>query len=162
MDNKKSQHYNFCYDAIPIMFHSQTSEFMKYLQRDGLKFLEFWWNYVGKQLPVEKLVPFEGIEYEVTSLSPKEKMVIIKLPPPKEEDEMYYMGLYSKPERRFAWVKFPSTRVICLVRRSRFPYGTEIGDLTPRTIFVTQGAGAEPTQEAFKRKAVELVSRKSK
>ena len=56
---------------------------------------------------------------------------------------MYFLGLIRNPERKFGWVRLPSTRVIGLVRRDKdnFPSGTELGDLTPRGIFVSLGEG---------------------
>jgi hypothetical protein len=159
MDKKKSQHYNFCFEVMPSLFHSQTDDFMTYLQRDGLKFLEFWWNHVGQQLPFEQLVPFSSLKYEIVERTPSTKIIFITLPPPKNEGEMFFMALIRNPEKRFAWVRLPSTRMIGLVKRSKDKYksGTELGDLTPRAIFVSIGEGPTPTMQEFKDKIFDLT-----
>jgi hypothetical protein len=157
MDKKKSQLYNFTHEALPIVFHSQTDEFMKYLEQDGLDFLKFWWDHVGIQLQVqlklkeEELAPFEGVDFKIIPINEKKKVTIITFPPPRENDEIFYVGLISSPEKRFAWVKLPTQRALALVYRPlpSFPRQTEIGDLTPRGIFVPMGAGPEPDLEKF-------------
>ncbi len=162
MDKNKSQHYNFCYDAIPSMFHSQTKDFLKYLERDGIKFLQFWWDHVGQRLPFEKLIPFSNIAYEVLQVPPKTEVVFITLPPPQEDDEMYFLALVANPEKRFGWVRLPTTRILGLARRptEKYPSGTELGDLTPRAIYVPLGEGPQPTLEAFKQTVLERIKRK--
>jgi hypothetical protein len=164
MDRKRSQQFNYCYEALPIMFHSQTKDFLKYLEKDGLAFLEFWWNHVGERLPFDKLTPFTGMAFESFPMSETTKITILTLPKPKEEGEMYYMGLISNPEKRFAWVRLPSTRVVGLVKKSKETYesGTELGDVTPRAIYVSIGEGPEPTKEAFKQAIINLARRKSR
>jgi hypothetical protein len=151
MDKKKSQSYNFSIEALPVVFHSQTNDFMKYLERDGVDFLKFWWDRVGTELPPENHSSFEGTRYKIIPIDEKKNVVILTLPPPVDFCEMYYIGLIAQPEKRFAWVKLPTQRAIGLFNRPKpeFPRGTEIGDLTPRGIFVSLGAGPEPDEDAF-------------
>lgn len=153
MDKKKSQAYNFAHEVIPVMFHSQTSDFFKYLEKDGLKFLEFWWNYIGDQLPEEQHRPFEGMDFEFLPEVEKLKKALITLPHPRDEGEIYYMAVVAKPERRFAWVKLPNTRVIVLLKRDapENPDGTEVGDITPRGIYVRSRKGPAPTLSNMKK-----------
>jgi hypothetical protein len=159
MDKKKSQHYNFCYEVLPSLFHSQTDEFLKYFEKDDLKFIEFWWNHVGAQLPSEQLVPFTNAKYEVEDPSPKQKIIFLVFPPPHQEGELYFAALVRNPEKRFAWVRMPSTRILVLAKQSkdRFDTGTELGDLTPRAIFVTQGKGPLPSLGEFKKVVYEMT-----
>jgi len=161
MDLKKSQHLNYSFEAIPVIFHSQTKDFEKYIEGDGMKFLEFWWNHVGERLTFDKLTPFTNVSYEKLKLNEKTKIYFICLPHPRDEGEMYFLGLIRNPERRFGWVRLPSTRAIGLVRRAKddFPSGTEMGDLTPRGLFVSLGEGPEPTQAAFKNAVIELANK---
>jgi len=161
MDKKKSQHYNFCYDAVPALFHTQTKDFMKYIDRDGIKFLEFWWKHIGDQLPEEKLVSFANTAFEIADLNmkPPTRIVFITLPPPQENGEMYFLALIRKPERKFGWLRLPSTRILALAKQSKdqVDSGTLLGDLTPRAIFVSQGEGPVPSFGEFKRKVIEMV-----
>lgn len=152
MDRKKSQSYNFCFEALPAIFHSQTKDFFKYIDRDGLKFIQFWWNHVATRLPEEMLIPFVNASIELLTVGEKTRVVVLGLPHPRSDGDVYYAGLIRNPERRFAWVRLPTTRIIALVRRSKeeFATGTEIGDITPRGSFVSLGEGPEPTKDKFK------------
>jgi hypothetical protein len=153
MDKRKSQAYNFTHEVLPVMFHSQTNDFFKYLEKDGLQFLEFWWNYIGNQLPEEQRRPFQGMSYEILPDVGKSRLVLITLPHPRVEGEIYYMAVVAKPERRFAWVKLPNTRVIVLLKRDapENPNGTEVGDITPRGLYVRSRKGPEPTVSNMKK-----------
>lgn len=151
MDPKKSHAYNFALEAVPIMFLSQTGDFMKYLERDGLKFLEFWWNHIGEKLPEPNRAPFTGIEFQILPVDANTKVVIIALPPLPSDGEFTFLGLIRRPDRRFAWVKLPTCRAIGMVRKTGefYPNGTQVGDLTAQGHFVPFAAGPEPTMEKF-------------
>ena len=75
---------------------------------------------------------------------------------------MYFMGFISNPEKRFGWVRLPNTRVIGLVRASKekFESGTQLGDVTPRAIYVPIGEGPEPNKDAFKQVIIKMAERK--
>ena len=163
MDRKKSQQFNFAFEAAPVMFLTQTSQFMKFLEKDGLTFLKFWWDHVGSQLPNEMLRPFDGMHFKITPVDKDTQIVLITLPAPREDGEMYYLGMIARPERRFAWVRIPNVRALGLVRRPKpdFPNGTEIGDLTPRAIFVPKGAGPEPDEDKFMQIVTRLSQKQS-
>jgi len=159
MDTKKSQAFNFAYDAVPIMFHSQTEDFFKYLKRDGLKFLEFWWNYVGDKVDEGKRSSLKGMDYLLLDEDPKNRMILITMPPPKESDGAHFLLMQAKPEKRFAWVKLPNTRVLVLIRKGtpENPEATELGDITPRGIYVRNRTGPAPTLENMKKIAKGLA-----
>lgn len=151
MDKTKNQAINFAYEVLPIMFHSQTTDFFSYLDRDGVKFLEFWWNYIGEKLPNDQLCSFEGMDCQVIELEDQRRMALVTMPKPYEDGEVYYLALVKKPEKHFAWVRLPSTRVIVLVRKTEedYPNGTEVGEVTPRGRYVAVRAGPAPSVEAM-------------
>ncbi len=60
MDKTKSQAINFAFEVVPLMFHSQTTDFITYLKKDGLQFLEFWWKYIGDKLDEGQGCSFEA------------------------------------------------------------------------------------------------------
>ncbi len=161
MDQNKSQAINYAFEVIPIMFHSQTADFFTYLERDGLKFLEFWWNYIGDQLPEEKRCPFEGMDYKIVKIDEKNTMAIVTLPQPHDEGEAYYILLVARPERRFAWVRLPNTRALVLVKKEapENPNGTEIGEVTPRGLYVRIRKGPVPNIQTMTNIAMELIKR---
>ncbi len=151
MDKNKNQAINFAYEVLPIMFHSQTDDFFTYLERDGRKFLDFWWNYIGEKLPEDQLCSSAGLGGKVMELEPGVRLAVVTLPQPKADDEIYYLAMVAKPEKRFAWVRLPTTNVIALVRKSgeEYPNGTEIGEITPRGRYVAGRSGPVPSPEAM-------------
>jgi hypothetical protein len=164
MDKTKSQAFNFAYEAIPIMFHTQTKDFFTYLERDGLEFLEFWWNYVGEKVGEKQHRSFEGMDFKFMRTDKDNTIIIITLPAPLSEDEIHYLLLQAKPEKRFAWVKFPNTRVVALIRKAspEDPDGTELGDITPRGIYVRIRKGPTPTFENIEKIAKGLLKTQQK
>ena len=153
MDMRKTVQYNFGMEAIPILFHSQTSQFMKYLDKDGIKFLQFWWNHVGDSMPEQKRVTPAGMTFEIESIDKKTKLIIINLPSPKEDRDPYFLGLIARPEKRLLWVRWPTTEAYALIRDDGCsqPYKTSFGYLTPHGMFRPRGVGLNPTKLDFKR-----------
>ncbi len=73
----------YTYEALPGVFRNQTDQFLEYLKRDGMKFLKFWWEQVGKKLPEESdYRDDEGLSYIIRQYSNGAQAVIITLPPP--------------------------------------------------------------------------------
>jgi hypothetical protein len=159
MDVKKSQAINFAFEVVPVMFHSQTTDFITYLKRDGLQFLEFWWNYIGNQLEDGQQCSFEGMDYKLVDLDGHNTMIIITLPPPHDEGEAHYLLLVAKPEKRFAWVRLPSTRALALINKPtpEDPQATELGEITPRGLYVRIRKGPAPNIQNMTNLAMELV-----
>jgi hypothetical protein len=153
MDKKLSQQNNFGLDAMPILFHSTPTKFVELLEKDGLKFLTFWWNHVGDRLPEGKRVSPAGMSYEIEVLDKKTKLVIISLPTPKENQDPYFLGFVAKPERRLLWVKLPTSLGFTLIRDDEVKEQnrTSFGYLTPNGHFRPIGVGLKPTKLDFKR-----------
>jgi hypothetical protein len=93
MDKTKSQAYNFTFEAIPILFHSQTNDFMKHLEKDGIKFLRFWWDHVGDKMGESQRIPWRGLEFSVEEVDATTKLVWITLPKPVNDEEAYLGAL---------------------------------------------------------------------
>jgi hypothetical protein len=153
MDIKKSHQNNFGLEAMPILFHSQTSQFIKLLDRDGLKLLNFWWNHVGDQMPEPKRLSSAGMAFDLDIIDDKTQLVTITLPSPKEDGDPYFLALVARPERRFGWVRIPNSHVYALCRADKVdqPHKTLFGELTPRAFFRERGLGLIPTKADFKR-----------
>jgi hypothetical protein len=165
MLKEKSQLYNFGHEALPTLFHTQTKDFFTYLEQDGLKFLKFWWDHVGERLDDSKLVPFEGMKFEIREIPErKARVVLIRFPRPKDYDEFYMAALYKKPEVRspFIYVHFSSTRMFSLskVPLEKSKTGTLIYEITPRARYVLAGPGTEVSKEAFYRATYKMVWKK--
>lgn len=162
MEKNKSLQYNFGMEALPVLFHSQTTQFMKYLDKDGIKFLQFWWNHVGDRLPEERRVTSAGLAFEVEKIDAKTNLVIITLPTPKEDLDPYFLAFIAKPERRFLWIRLPTTTSFALIRdeNSKEQHKTSFGYLTPSGNFRPRGVGLTPTKQDFKRIVKSKISNK--
>lgn len=162
MEKNKSLPYNFAMEAIPVLFHSQTNNFMKYIEKDGMKFLQFWWNHVGDRLPEEKRITFAGVTFSIEQIDKKTKLVIITMPTPRENEEAYFIGLIAKPERRILWVRIPTATAFGLVRddNCKEQYKTNFGYLTPSGNFRPRVMGLNPTKKDFKKLILKYISQK--
>ncbi len=162
MEKHMSQHYLFAFEALPILFHSQTSEFMKYLERDGIKFLKFWWDHAGDKVAVEKRSSSSGLNFEIQQIDQSTKLVIITMPKPQNNAEAYYLAALAKPEKRFAWVRLPNTRFFALRRADQLGegYRTIFGELTPRALFRELAQNINPTKRDFVQAVEKTIRRK--
>jgi len=54
----------FANEVLPSLFHSTPEAFLAYLQRDGNKFLQFYWHKAGEALPEDQRASSFGLNYE--------------------------------------------------------------------------------------------------
>ncbi len=164
MDKKKSQNWNFTFEALPILFHSQTNEFIKFIRKDGVKFLQFWWNHVGDKLPEEKRMTPTSMAVELEEIDKNTQLVFITLPSPREDGDAYFVACLAKPEKRFSIVRLPNSRMFVLYRDDKVdqPHRTNFGELTPRARFRPLGVGLNPTKQDFKRIVKQKIAGKVK
>lgn len=163
MDKNKSQHFNFCHEALPVLFHSQTKGFFEFLERDGLKFLKFWWDHVGERLDDSKCSSFAGTQFEIRELPEKKaRVVLVRLPTPTTDFEFYMMALIRTPERRLPMVRLPNTRVFALERvpTEMGANGTLLVEITPRGRMLRVGAGPKPSLQTFYNTVLKYVWKK--
>ncbi len=162
MDKNKSHQWNFVFEALPALFHSQTDSFVKYLDKDGVKFLKFWWDHMGDKLPAEKRVTAAGLTFEKDDLNPKTRLITITLPSPREDGDTYFIGLIPRPERRFAVVKLYNSSMFVLIRKDdvNLPNHTSFGEVTPKGNYRERGIGLKPTKQDFKRIIKNRVEKK--
>lgn len=150
MDKSKSQQYNFAYEALPTLYHSQTNEFIKYIEKDGLKFLKFWWDHVGEQYDEASRQPSEGLRVKLMDLGKKNKLVLVTLPTPKVPRDPAMVCLIGSPERRFFLVRLPTTRVFVLeLGEHNNTTDTNYFEVTPRLRKLSMGKGSPATAEEF-------------
>ncbi len=160
MNFKKNQHYNFTHEALPTLFHHQTKGFMQFLERDGVQFLKFWWDHVGKRLDNSSLVPFKDVSYKIIDIAERNsKAYLIKLPPVQENGDVYMMACIKVPEKRMPFVNWPSTRIVALekIDPSVYASGTRMVEVTPRARFVPIGPGPEPEEQVFYQAVLDYI-----
>lgn len=162
MDKKRSQHFNYTFESLPTIFHSQTENFFKYLEKDGLKFLEFWWDHMSVRLNQEESDSFEGVSYEIKEIPEKKStLVLLKLPDPKNLFECYFMAFLKEPQKRWP-VRLPNTRVFVLefVPPEISASGTSFGEITRSARYVRYDNGPQPNFDDFYQKVINSVWKK--
>ena len=162
MDNKRSQHFNYTFESLPTIFHSQTKGFFDYLEKDGMKFLEFWWDHMGVRLGKEESDPFEDVAFEVKEFPEKKsRLVLLTLPKPKNFFECYFMAFLEEPLKRWP-VRLPNTRVFVLeyTPSNISDTGTSFGEITRSARYVRYDDGPPPQMDEFYQKVIKTAWKK--
>lgn len=159
MNPLRHHHYLFAHRLIPTLFFQDTLQFVSLLQRDGLRFLEFWWRRVGEDVPQEERLSADGLGYTIREVAHGWVAVVIMMPLPQGMTEAYFVGLFFRPEGE---TLIP--RVFTLEKTmSYLPTTTE----TPMTVLCewtatgahrNTGKGMAPELETFLAAAALLVN----
>lgn len=151
MPRFRNQHQMYAYEALPLVFHNETKDFLEYLKRDGVKFLKFWWDRAGITLDETLRIPSEGLAYEIKTYKDGRDVILVKLPAPKNNLEAYYLALVARPLKHsfFPWRNL--ARVFAL-RRSEEEDGsvkTILAEVTRTARTVPIGKGPKPNMDDF-------------
>lgn len=105
MDEQTLTHSQIFADQIlPQVFHGAPGQLWKYLERDGTKFLNFYWDNAGENVPRHlRERPF-GLNYVFSEPFPRTFVALITLPEPKVPGEAYFSALVYRPDRRLLLV----------------------------------------------------------
>jgi hypothetical protein len=151
MDRKKSQHFNFSHEAIPVLFHNNAENFFKYLEKDGIKFLKFYWKHLETNLKVDILSPTAGLNFQTELINEKIRVAIITMPEPKEIGEVFYLALVKLPQK-FSLFKVPFTKSVSLEYEGKAEDGspiTGIYEITPRARNIRMKDGPSSNYDEF-------------
>jgi hypothetical protein len=103
----------FTDQILPQLFHGAPAQLWKYLEQDGTKFLNFYWDNAGQNLPSNQRERPFGLNFVFKEPFPRTNAVVITLPAPKIDGESYFTGLVYRPDRRILLVS-DMTRVFNL------------------------------------------------
>ncbi len=146
MPRTDTQHFQFAYQALPILFHSSARQFVSLLERDGLKFLQFWWEQAAQNVKEEDLSSSEGLSYEIRDYDEDKKMVLISLPPPHKAPEAYFLAMLTPPSKK-SWLPWKNFAEVFALQRGKIENGhvlTRLAALTPRGVQRDLGPGSQP------------------
>lgn len=149
---EKNQPYLFAFEAIPILFHGNPAQFIKLIEKDGLKFLQFWWGHVGDKLKDNLRTEPKGLGFEMRTHADGRKIVLIRMPPPGAVPEAYFIGLVTPDEKKwrlFPWQNKERVFTLEMVNDKEGNQVTRLSEWTPRNLQVTLGKGPEPEMDAF-------------
>lgn len=109
----QSQSHNFCGKWLPSLFHNTPVLFLQYLTNDGNKFLRFYWDQAGKDLPEEQCRDAFGLNYTFREPEANTRITLVTLPEPQSPGDTYFVALIFRPNRRLIFVT-DMTKVITL------------------------------------------------
>jgi hypothetical protein len=114
---ERTQQLDFVSLALPDLFHHSPEQFLYLLERDGNKFLRFYWDETGKKLDKDHLENSFGLNHAFRQPAPRVKIALISLPAPRFWGEAFFAALVYRPNRRtpFGFVS-DTTKLITLER----------------------------------------------
>jgi hypothetical protein len=122
----KTQQKIFESEVLPSLFHSTPEHFFHYLERDGLKFLNFYWHAAGEKLDAALHSQPFGLTYLVRRPTNRTTIALITLPEPCKDLEAYFVALIFRPLRiiPFSFVT-DTTKVVALEYAGEGPDGAQ-------------------------------------
>ena len=105
----------FANQVLPQLFHGAPGQLWQFLNSDGTKFLNFYWDLAGEKLPRGARSSSFGLNFTVDEPAPRMYAAVITLPEPRIAREAHYAALIYRPDRRILLVS-DMTRVFNLER----------------------------------------------
>ncbi len=122
----KTQQMIFESEVLPSLFHSTPDQFFHYLERDGIKFLNFYWHEAGAKIDPSLHNEGFGLSYLVRRPTNRTTIALISMPEPCKELEAYFVALIHRPLRiiPFSFVS-DTTKVVALEYAGEGPDGAQ-------------------------------------
>jgi hypothetical protein len=146
----ETQQAKFALEALPDLFHQAPDKFLKLLERDGNRLLQFYWDEVGKRMKLEaKTIPF-GMDFVLHRPNSITTIALVTLPGPAYPGDGYFTALIYRPTRitMFLHVRDVS-RVLVLVQAADGEGNTELVDVDRKLNREVIGSGVLPRRDAF-------------
>lgn len=160
MPANRSHPIVFSEDALPSVFHQTPVQFIYYLERDGTKFLHFYWQHVAKNYPETDRIDPYGLNYVINRPQKDVTFAIVIMPAPQNIGEPYLEAFVYRPRRVTPILRINDmTAVFMLVKDSDlsdFPK-TRIIERTRKGETIDRGEGPLPRVEEFYRVVIDLL-----
>ncbi len=158
---ERTQRQEFACQVLPDLFHAAPDKFLFYLERDGIKVINFYWNESAKNLPRNAVEPAFGLNYEIRKPNPRATVALISLPQPQNSGEVHFIALCYRPYRvmPFGWLN-DTTKVLTLEQPQ-----TKREQPTPILVEISRrhgreelGPGPQPDLEEFYRAVLAQIA----
>jgi hypothetical protein len=160
MSEERSHQCVFFETALPVVFHQTPEDFLFYLERDGNKFLQFYWEQAGKSISPAERADAYGLNYIVRKPKNNVTIAIVLLPAPQKVGEAYYEVFIYRPLRVTPILRISDvTSVFALTKASDDgeKNKTTIIERTRKEQSIDHGMGTEPVVEDFYLAVLELI-----
>ncbi|MCL4559497.1 MAG: hypothetical protein M1281_02640 [Chloroflexi bacterium] len=153
----KTQQMIFTNEVLPSLFHTSPKEFLRFLNRDGNKFLRFYWDQAGKQLEVPLEAAPLGLTYDLRQPEEHTTVALIVLPKPRREGEAYFAALIFRPLRRTPFLGISDTTKVIILEQGSQPGSVLLREWTRKMAPEVLPESAEPKLDAFYRAVCEII-----
>jgi hypothetical protein len=146
--------------ALPSIFHATPEDFLFYLERDGNKFLKFYWEQVGKRHRISDRMDAYGLNYIIRKPKEKVTVALVLLPVPQVTDEAYFEAFVYRPRRLTPVLRISDITTVfaqTLASSAGDKVITKIIERTRKDQTIDHGLGPEPVVEEFYRAVLELI-----
>jgi hypothetical protein len=160
MSLERSHQRIFYESALPSIFHATPEDFLFYLDKDGNKFLQFYWEQVGKSLGISDRADGYGLNYIVRKPENAVTVAIVLLPTPQVTEEAYFEAFIYRPRRVTPILRITDMTAVfshTLVSSNGEKTRTNIIERTRKEQIIDHGPGPEPVVENFYLAVLELI-----
>ena len=150
----------FFEDALPSVFHQSPVQFLYYLERDGNKFLNFYWEQVAKNFAESDRVDPYGLNYVIRLPQKDVTIAMVIMPAPQNNGEAHLEAFVYRPRRVTPILRINDmTGVFALVKAPDISGNpkTRIIERTRKGESIERGEGPPPTTDEFYRVVIELI-----
>ncbi len=102
----------FVSEVVPSLFHTTPFDFLRYLSRDGNKFLRFYWEQAGEDPKVHGRTSALGLNYDIRQPYPQTTVALIQLPRPTVPPGTYFIAAVHRPLRRGMFLGVSDTTLV--------------------------------------------------
>jgi hypothetical protein len=112
IDTTQTQAQVFCAHWLAKLFHNTPEQLLRLLNRDGNKFLRFYWEQAGKDLPADQLRDSFGLNFVIREPAERTFIALVSLPEPQVAGDPYYIALIFRPNRRLFLVSDTTKMIV--------------------------------------------------
>ncbi len=147
----KTQQNIFVDEVLPALFHRTPEEFLRFIIRDGNKFLRFYWDQAGKDPKLTQQESSLGLNYDLRQPEAHTSVVLVLLPKPRVEGEAYFVALIYRPLRRTPILGISDTTKVLVLEMGAEPGATRLREWTHKLVPELLPWSIEPKVEKFYR-----------
>ncbi len=160
MVSERTQQIVYFEEVLPSVFHDSPGEFLFYLERDGNKFLRFYWDKAGMNFPESTRVEAFGLNYLIREPQKDVTIALVLLPAPQVIGEAFFEALIYRPRRVTPILRISDMTSVFALTMAVVEGGvhqTNIIERTRKDATLEHGVGPAPVVEDFYQAVLELI-----
>ncbi len=126
-----SVHWVFTHQVLPELFHKTPDMFLRLLEKDGNKFLHFYWDEAAKNNKLHS-TSIAGMNYELRKPNDITYISLITLPPPDNSGESHFAACIYRPYRVMPFGFISDVSKVLLLDKAGKPGIANLVEITPK------------------------------